>query len=181
MPLWPVQQLPPVFEEAVSNADLWFERTGVAPIVTSAAWTFANRVVYTPMRLSRSGVLSPYIYSGPTVSGFYRVGVYADDDGRPGECLFKSAITLQDDASHWETYSTAERTRVVPRGLAWLALIADNVVATHFRLAALTADRLGEIAGIYYEDMASLELPDQATPVEANIALNVPLMVATIS
>lgn len=181
MPLWPVQQLPPVFEEAVSNAVLWFERTGVAPIVTSATWTVANRVVYTPVFLPRSGRLAPSIYSGPTVSGLYRVGVYADDGGQPGECLLRSAITLQDDASHWETYSAAERAEVVSRGLAWLALIVDNITATHFRLAALTANRLGEVAGIYYEDMASLELPDQATPVEANIALNVPLMVATIS
>lgn len=181
MPLWPRQRFGPVFEEAVTNASLWYERIGTAPIVTSAAWTTANRIVYTPVIVPEAvWQLTPYIYSGPIVSGLYILGVYADDGGVPGKLLNRSAATLQIYTSRWETATQWELRGSVPKGLAWLALIFDNTTATLFRLAALTANGHGSVAGIYYEDAVSFALPDVATPVVADIVLNVPLQVATL-
>ena len=182
MPLWSRQRVEPILIQATTNAKLWFERTGIAPIITSAAWTTTNRIVYTPVIVPEAiGQLTPYIYSGPTLSGLYRLGVYADDSGKPGAILSKSGAALQLYTSRWETANSWDVRQTVPRGLAWLAVVFDNTTATLFRLAALTANGHGPIAGIYYEDAATFDLPDVATPVVADIVLNVPLQAVTTS
>lgn len=181
MPLWPTQNLSPLtYAHTATNVAHWFERTGLAPISTSGAWTAANRIVYTPIVLPQNGVPYPRIYSGATVSGMYRLGVYADAGGRPGARVLYSYASLQAYTSRWESPGGTWPSAELQRGLVWAAAIFDSTSATVMRLAALTANGIGAVASVYYEDMTTLDLPAVATPIAASIVLNVPLMALTV-
>lgn len=187
MPLWPVQKPLPSMHTNPNTAH-WHEVTGLAPLMTSGAWTAANRIVYTPVVMRDVWAGGIAIYNGASVSGLGVLGIYAmGPDGKPGAAMLRLAPYAQEGPSVFQSPFGARRVRnepfelspsgwTLPAGTYWLAAAFDNTTAEVIRLAALTANRLGEIANIYYEESASLELPDTATPLAASLTLNVPVM-----
>lgn len=177
MPLWPKQQREDNYRDYyITNVELWYEKTLTPPILTSGVWSLANRIVYTPVKLPRASQWFPAIQHGAVVSGLYIVGIYGDDTGKPGTRLFQTPIGAQGTASRWAAPLVIDGL-YGGNGLYWLAAAFDNTTAEVIRIATLAAGGIGQVANIYYEDRATLELPATATPLLASIALgSVPVM-----
>lgn len=181
MPLWPKQQREDGYwDETVTNVELWYEKTQTPPLLTSGVWSLANRVVYTPVivpRVPRFGFpWYPRIWHGSTLSGVYILGIYDDADGVPGARRSQTAVGVQSIVSVWGCPYISDGA-YLGGGLYWLASAFDNTTAQVTRIATLAANGVGQFASIFYEDRATLELPETATPLLATIALgSVPVM-----
>lgn len=183
MPLWP-RQTNEICGRSLANTRLWYEKTGIAPILSSGTWTLANRIVYTPIMIPRIHSWQVAICQGSVNSGLFRLGVYADNDGQPGERVFmtnRAAPAVTNDFEFPPGDTIPGIGKNFGGGLYWLAAVFDNTTSAVLRLVALAASGVGPSgaqAGVFYQDMAAFDpLPEEATPLVAiNIALNVPVM-----
>jgi len=183
MPLWPSQIVPNDFVDTfyLPNTEWWYQQTGKAPIETSAAWTTANKAVYTPVIVR--GMSKPSgiaVYNGATAAGMLQVGLYAvDSEGKPGARLMASPPTPQvaADVGRFTDVNFDDVGKWAGPGVYYLACVFDGATGTVTRLAALTSDQSGPIMGGIFTQATAFPLPAVATPDGAGVAFNVPILV----
>lgn len=131
----------------------------------SATWVAANRIIYTPLRLSEPYLVRRlWLMNGTAVSGNIDIALMAADGTR----LLAAGLTAQAGTTAIQT--VAVTATWIGAGLYYLAVMLDNVTGTVWRTASILQPRL---CGFTQEAVAA----GNPIPAVATFATNTTLFV----
>lgn len=175
MPLWPnrqVRRMQYTAEGITTTGEYWRRMTGIPATLADLTWPTALQLVFCPVfsPIAQSGGVR--WVNGAAVGGLIRGGIYLpDSEGKPGALFWKSDPTPQSQANFLPAPSFNWNYRA---GLMYIAFTCANNTSKFISVANITTDGKNILAGVFTQQLTSLDLPAVATPVATPTACILP-------